>query len=83
LGPGALFAGIDLSLDSLVVVVLNASAQRLDRFRADNNADGYAYVRQRLQRTVETHRASRVLVGMEPTNYYMPAICLNTAVGGP
>jgi transposase len=70
LGPGALFAGIDLGLDSLVVVVLTASAQRLDRFRTANNADGYAYLRQRLQRTVEKHQASTLLVGMEPTNYY-------------
>jgi transposase len=70
LEPGTLFAGIDLSLDRLVVVVLNASAQRLDRFRTDNNADGYAYLRQRLQHTAEKHQAPRVWVGMEPTNYY-------------
>jgi transposase len=67
---GTLFAGIDLGLDSLVVVVLDAASQRLDRFRADNNADGYAYLRQRLQRTVQKHGAPGVLVGMEPTNYY-------------
>ncbi len=68
--PGTLFAGIDLSLDHLVVVVLNASSGRLDRFRADNNAEGYAYLRQRLQRTIEKQNAPGVVVGMEPTNYY-------------
>ncbi len=35
-----LYAGIDLSLDSLVVVVLNAQAERLDRFRSDHGAPG-------------------------------------------
>ena len=68
--PGTLFAGVDLSLDELVVVVLNATANRLDRFRSDNHAVGYADLRQRLQRTVEKQGASGVWVGMEPTNYY-------------
>ncbi len=66
---GTLFAGIDLSLDSLVVVVLDAAGQRLDRFRADNSADGYAYLRQRLQRTAAKDDAPGNLIGMEPTNY--------------
>jgi hypothetical protein len=47
LQPGTLFAGVDLSLDDLVVVVLNATADRLDRFRSDNDAEGYATLRQR------------------------------------
>lgn len=68
--PGTLFAGIDLSLDDLVVVVLNATADRLDRFRSDNDAEGYAALRQRLQRSVEKHHAPGILIGMEPTNYY-------------
>ncbi len=67
---GTLFAGIDLSLDDLVVVVLNAASVQLDRFRADNSASGYEQLQQRLQRTVEKHQASGVWVGMEPTNYY-------------
>lgn len=67
---GTLFAGIDLSLDDLIVVVLNATSAQLDRFRADNSAAGYEQLRQRLQRTVEKHQASGVWVGMEPTNYY-------------
>ncbi len=68
--PGTLLAGVDLSLDDLVVVVLDASAHRLDRFRSDNNAKGYAALRQRLQRSVEKQHAPGVWVGMEPTNYY-------------
>jgi len=67
---GTLFAGVDLSLDSLVVVVLDANGQRLDRFRTTNDVTGYAYLRERLQRLVTKHYAAGVLVGMEPTNYY-------------
>jgi transposase len=70
LQPGTLFAGVDLSLDDLVVVVLNATADRLDRFRSDNTAAGYAHFRQRLQRSVEKHHAPAIWIGMEPTNYY-------------
>lgn len=68
--PGTLFAGIDLSLDHLVVVVLDGGSRRLDRFRTDNDAEGYAYLRQRLQHTAEKQHAPGVVVGMEPTNYY-------------
>lgn len=68
--PGTLLAGVDLSLDDLVVVVLDATAKRLDRFRNDNSAAGYVALRQRLQRSVERHCASGVWIGMEPTNYY-------------
>ena len=52
------------------MVVLNATAERLDRFRSDNNAAGYMPFRQRLQRSVEKHQAPAILIGMEPTNYY-------------
>ena len=68
--PGTLFAGVDLSLDDLVVVVLDATANRLDRFRSDNDAAGYVALRERLQRLVEKHHAPGILIGMEPTNYY-------------
>jgi transposase len=67
---GTLFAGVDLGLDDFVVVVLNATANRLDRFRSANNAEGYAEFLQRVQRTVAKHGAAGVWVGMEPTNYY-------------
>jgi transposase len=70
LPSGTLFAGIDLSLDSLVTVVLTSMGQRLDRFRADNNPEGYGYLRQRLQHTVVRQGAPGLLIGMEPTNYY-------------
>lgn len=70
LPPGMLFAGIDLSLDTLVVVVLDATGLQRDRFQTPNTPTGYAYLRQRLQRTIEKHQAAGIWVGMEPTNYY-------------
>lgn len=70
LPAGTLFAGIDLSLNDLVVVVLDATRQRVDRFRTRNDAEGYAQLRQRLQRSIDNRGLPGVLVGMEPTNYY-------------
>jgi transposase len=68
--PGSLYAGVDLALDSNVVVVLNAKAQQLARFRFSNDRAGYDEFYQRLARVCEQQQASGVLVGMEPTNYY-------------
>lgn len=70
LPPGMLFAGIDLSLDTLVVVVLDEKGNRQDRFQVPNHPEGYTALRERLQRTVTKRHAPGVWVGMEPTNYY-------------
>src|SRR5512135_853755 len=74
LPPGMLFAGSDLSLDTLVVVVLDPTGNRLDRFRIPNHPEGYAALRERLQRTVARQHAPGVWVGMEPTNYYWKSV---------
>ncbi len=68
--PGTLLAGLDLGLDSLTCVVLDASGQRMDRFKAPQSHDGYEYLHRRWLRLVEQQGASGVLAGMEPTNYY-------------
>jgi transposase len=68
--PGTLCAGLDLGLDSITAVVLDADGHRIDRFKADQSHDGYEYLHRRLLRLVEQQRASGVWVGMEPTNYY-------------
>ncbi len=68
--PGTLLAGLDLGLDSLAVVVLDSSGHRVDRFKVTQSHDGYATLRERLNRLVQHQAASGVLVGMEPTNYY-------------
>ena len=68
--PGTLLAGLDLGLDSIAIVILDAGGQRMDRFKAPQSHDGYEYLHQRLRRTVEQQGANGILVGMEPTNYY-------------
>lgn len=70
LPPGMLFAGIDLSLDTLAVAVLDEKGNRLDRFQVPNHPEGYATLRGRLHRTITKRQAPGVWVGMEPTNYY-------------
>jgi transposase len=68
--PGTLFVGVDLALDRNVAVVMDERAKRLDRFRFDNDVEGYKYFQRRLRKVKEKHQALAVLVGMEPTNYF-------------
>jgi transposase len=68
--PGTLYAGVDLALDSNVVVVLDEGAQPLARFRFPNDRGGYDFFYGRLERLRERHQAPEVLVGLEPTNYF-------------
>jgi transposase len=68
--PGSLLAGVDLGLDSLVVVVLDADGKRIDRFKTEHSRNGYGYLSARLRRLVQPPAASAVWIGMEPTNYY-------------
>jgi transposase len=68
--PGTLFVGVDLALDRNVAVVMDERAKRLDRFRFDNDLQGYGYFHRRLRSVKEKHQAPAVLVGMEPTNYF-------------
>lgn len=68
--PGALYAGVDLALDSNVVVVLDEGARQLARFRFPNDRDGYDFFYGQLERLRERHPAPEVLVGLEPTNYF-------------
>lgn len=68
--PGTLYAGVDLALDSNVVVVLDEGAQQLARFRFPNDRDGYDFFYGRLEQLRDRHQAPEVLVGLEPTNYF-------------
>jgi transposase len=70
LAPGTLFAGVDLSLETLVVVVQDGHGKRLTRFHSANQPAGYADLRERLAHTAAKYQAPAVIVGMEPTNYY-------------
>jgi transposase len=68
--PGTLLAGVDLSLDSLVVVVLDTAGQRMDRFKTEHSRAGYEYLARRLNQLVQPPAARAIWIGMEPTNYY-------------
>jgi len=78
--PGTLFVGVDLALDRNVAVVVDAGARRLDRFRFDNDVEGYRYFHRRLRKVKEQHQAPAVLVGMEPTNYFWKLLATDLEV---
>jgi hypothetical protein len=68
--PGTLHAGVDLALEKNVVVVINEKGQRLECFSFSQDRGGYDYFLQRLERVREKNQASRVVVAMEPSNYF-------------
>ena len=68
--PGTLHAGVDLALDENLVVVIDEQARRCDRFRFQQDADGYRYFLRRLEEVRIKTGASDVIVAMEPTNYF-------------
>jgi transposase len=68
--PGTVFVGIDLALDQNVAVVLTERAEQLTRFRFPNERDGYDYFYGRVETVLEQRQAPRVLVDLEPTNYF-------------
>jgi transposase len=65
-----LLVGLDLGLESITVVVLDANGRRVDRFMTSQNREGYEYLAGRLRRVVTKQGACGLLAGMEPTNYY-------------
>ncbi len=67
---GTLHAGVDLSLEKNVVVVVNEKAQRLDHFSFPQDRGGYDYFLRRLEGLRQKHQAAKVVVAMEPTNYF-------------
>jgi hypothetical protein len=67
---GTLHAGVDLALEKNVVVVVNEKAQRLDHFSFPQDRGGYDYFLRRLERLRQKHQAAKVVVAMEPTNYF-------------
>jgi hypothetical protein len=67
---GTLYAGVDLSLEKNVVVVVNERAQRLDHFSFPQDRGGYDYFLRRLESLRHKHQAANVVVAMEPTNYF-------------
>jgi transposase len=67
---GSLHAGVDLALEKNVVVVINERAERLDHFSFSQDRGGYDYFLRRLEGLRQKHQAAKVVVAMEPTNYF-------------
>ena len=65
---GTLHAGIDLALEKNVVVVVSERAERLDHFIFLQDRDDY-FLR-RLEGLCQKYHAAKVVVAMEPTNYF-------------
>jgi len=65
-----LHAGVDLALEKNVVVVVNERAERLDHFSFPHDRRGYDYFLRRLEGLCQKHHATKVVVAMEPTNYF-------------
>jgi transposase len=67
---GTLHAGVDLALEKNVVVVVNERAERLDHFSFPQDRGGYDYFLRRLEGLRQKYQAAKVVVAMEPTNYF-------------
>ena len=65
---GTLHAGVDLALEKNVVVVVSERAERLDHFIFPQDRDDY-FLR-RLEGLCQKYHAAKVVVAMEPTNYF-------------
>jgi transposase len=67
---GILHAGVDLALEKNVVVVVNEKGERFDHFSFPQDRGGYDYFLRRLEGLRQKHQAAKVVVAMEPTNYF-------------
>ena len=67
---GTLHAGVDLALEKNVVVVVSERADRLDYFSFPQDRAGYDYFLRRLEGLRQKQQAAKVVVAMEPTNYF-------------
>jgi transposase len=80
--PNMLLVGIDLAADKNVAIVINQQAKRLGRITFSHTQLGYQHLRQRLAGLCQRHGAEKVLVGMEPTNYYWKLVAANLETHG-
>ena len=67
---GTLHAGVDLALEKNVVVVVNEKGERLDHFSFPQEVVIPSSVLRRLEGQRQKHRAAKVVVAMEPTNFF-------------
>jgi transposase len=74
-----LLVGVDLAADKNVAVVINQQGKRLGRLQFSHQQASYEAFRERLKQLCGQHRASGVLVGMEPTSYYWKLVAADLA----
>lgn len=68
--PGTLHVGVDLALDGNVASVVDENARQWARFYFSQDADGYKYFMEHIEKVRQKQGASQVIVAMEPTNYF-------------
>ncbi len=73
--PGTLHVGVDLALDGNVAIVVDENARQCARFPQD--ADGYEYFLEHIEKVRQKQGASQVVVAMEPTNFFWKLLANN------
>ncbi len=68
--PASLHVEVDLALEKNVAVILNQDAERLDHFSFSQDRRGYEYFLDRLEAVRCQAQTSRLVVAMEPSNYF-------------
>jgi transposase len=68
--PGTLHVGVDLALDGNIASVVDENARQWARFHFSQDADGYKYFMEHIEKVRQKQGASQVIVAMEPTNYF-------------
>ena len=69
-GTGTLHVGIDLALEKNVCVVTNGNGEKLDYFSFPQARGGYDYFLKRVKMISQKQCKSRLVVAMEPSNYF-------------
>ena len=69
-GNETLHVGIDLALEKNVCVVTKENGEKIDHFSFPQNRGGYDYFLKRLKMLSQKQSESRLIVAMEPSNYF-------------
>jgi len=69
-GNKTLHAGIDLALEKNVCIITNENGEKLDQFSFPQDRGGYDYFLKRVKMLSQKQCESRLVVAMEPSNYF-------------
>jgi transposase len=67
---GTLHIGIDLALEKNVCIVTNGNGEKIDHFSFPQDRGGYDYFLKRVKMISQKQSESRLVVAMEPSNYF-------------